>query len=49
MWDDVSNKGGLPVLQYLGHILAHPQWAHKAWAATLHWSSQTWLRMPRSP
>ena len=30
MWDGVSNKVRRPILQYLGHILAHPEWAHKA-------------------
>ena len=30
MWDGVSNKVRPPILQYLGPILAHPQWAHKA-------------------
>ena len=30
VWGGVSNKVRPPILQYLGYILAHPQWAHKA-------------------
>ena len=30
VWGGVSNKVRPPILQYLGHILAHPQWAHMA-------------------
>ena len=26
----VQNRVRPPILQYLGHILAHPTWAHKA-------------------
>ena len=30
MWEGIPNKVRPPILQYLGHIFAHPNWAHKA-------------------
>ena len=30
VWEGISNKVRPPILQYLGHILAHPNWVHKA-------------------
>ena len=30
IWEGTPNKVRPPILQYLGHILAHPNWAHKA-------------------
>ena len=29
-WNGVLNRVRPPILQYVGHILAHPMWAHKA-------------------
>ena len=30
LWDGQVNTVRPPILSYLGHIIAHPQWAHKA-------------------
>ena len=30
VWEGIPNKVRPPILHYLGHILAHPNWAHKA-------------------
>ena len=30
VWEGIPNKVRPPILQYLGRILAHPNWAHKA-------------------
>ena len=29
VWEGIPNKVRPPILQYLGHIFAHPNWAHK--------------------
>ena len=30
LWDGVPHKVCPPILRYLGHLMAHPSWAHKA-------------------
>ena len=30
LWDGQVNTVRPPILSYLGHTIAHPQWAHKA-------------------
>ena len=52
VWEGIPNKDRPPILQYLGHILAHPNCAHKArsdYMGLIQYDLAAYTRIPMKP